>query len=74
MTDDIHNVIPGNLIYVVKYKEHNNFEVKNKDLFTEINISLYEALIGGTRYIKFLDQREKKKCLLKEQPYPKHYK
>lgn len=25
------------------------------------------------RYIKFLDQREKKKCLLKEQPYPKHY-
>jgi hypothetical protein len=26
------------------------------------------------RYIKFLDQREKKKCLLTEQPYPKHYK
>ena len=26
------------------------------------------------RYIKFLDQREKKKCLLKEQTYPKHYK
>lgn len=26
------------------------------------------------RYIKFLDQREKKKCTLKEQPYPKHYK
>lgn len=25
------------------------------------------------RYIKFLDQREKKKCLLKETPYPKHY-
>jgi hypothetical protein len=25
------------------------------------------------RYIKFLDQREKKKCLLTEQPYPKHY-
>lgn len=25
------------------------------------------------RYIKFLDQRVKKKCLLKEQPYPKHY-
>ena len=25
------------------------------------------------RYIKFLDKREKKKCLLKEQPYPKHY-
>ena len=26
------------------------------------------------RYIKFLDQRKKKNCLLKEQPYPKHYK
>ena len=26
------------------------------------------------RYIKFLDQREKKKCLLKECEYPKHYK
>lgn len=25
------------------------------------------------RYIKFLDQREKKKCTLKQQPYPKHY-
>jgi hypothetical protein len=26
------------------------------------------------RYIKFIDKREKKNCLLKEQPYPKHYK
>jgi adenine modification enzyme len=25
------------------------------------------------RYIKFLDQRWKNKCLLKEKPYPKHY-
>lgn len=25
------------------------------------------------RYIKFLDQRWKRKCLLKEKPYPKHY-
>ena len=25
------------------------------------------------RYIKFLDQREKKKCLLKQEQYPKHY-
>jgi len=25
------------------------------------------------RYIKFLDQRWKKKCLHKERPYPKHY-
>jgi len=26
------------------------------------------------RYIKFIDKREKKNCLLKEMPYPKHYK
>jgi len=25
------------------------------------------------RYIKFIDKRVKKNCLLKEQPYPKHY-
>ena len=25
------------------------------------------------RYIYFIDKREKKNCLLKEQPYPKHY-
>lgn len=25
------------------------------------------------RYIKFIDQREKKNCRLKEMPYPKHY-
>ena len=25
------------------------------------------------RYIKFIDKREKRNCLLKEQPYPKHY-
>ena len=25
------------------------------------------------RYIKFIDKREKKNCLLKEKPYPKHY-
>lgn len=25
------------------------------------------------RYIKFIDQREKKNCRLKQMPYPKHY-
>ena len=25
------------------------------------------------RYIKFINQKWKKKCLLKEMPYPKHY-
>ena len=57
MTDDIPNVIPGNVIYVVKYKPHKLFQLKDQDLFYEINISLYEALIGGKRYIKFLDKK-----------------
>lgn len=40
---------------------------KNKDRVEKHSLRQF-------RYIKFLDQREKKKCLLKEQPYPKHYK
>ena len=40
---------------------------ENKNRATRMNLRQF-------RYIKFLDQREKKKCLLKEQPYPKHYK
>jgi hypothetical protein len=39
----------------------------NKERAKKINLRQF-------RYIKFLDQREKKKCLLKEKPYPKHYK
>tara|TARA_R100000951_G_scaffold91506_2_gene79885 strand:+ start:38 stop:751 length:714 start_codon:yes stop_codon:yes gene_type:complete len=40
---------------------------KNKDRIIKHELRQF-------RYIKFLDKREKKKCLLKEQPYPKHYK
>lgn len=39
---------------------------ENKDKAISYNLRQF-------RYIKFLDKREKKKCLLKEQPYPKHY-
>jgi len=40
---------------------------ENKDRATKKTLRQF-------RYIKFLDKREKKKCLLKEKPYPKHYK
>ena len=40
---------------------------ENKDNAISYNLRQF-------RYIKFLDSRWKKKCLLKEQPYPKHYK
>lgn len=39
---------------------------ENKDKATKMNLRQF-------RYIKFLNQKWKKKCLLKEQPYPKHY-
>lgn len=39
---------------------------KNKDKVKKHSLRQF-------RYIKFLDQREKKKCLLKQKPYPKHY-
>ena len=39
---------------------------QNKDSATSYSLRQF-------RYIKFLDKREKKKCLLKEQPYLKHY-
>ena len=39
---------------------------ENKDLAIKYSLRQF-------RYIKFLDKREKKNCLLEEKPYPKHY-
>lgn len=41
-------------------------DLKNKERIKKYSLRQF-------RYIKFLDKREKKKCLLKEQPYLKHY-
>ena len=49
-----------------KLSKSAKFLQENKDKAQSFNLRQF-------RYIKFLDQREKKKCLLKEQPYPKHY-
>jgi adenine modification enzyme len=40
---------------------------KNKD-------RVHKHTLRQFRYIKFIDQRSKKKCLLEEKPYLKHYK
>ena len=40
---------------------------KNKERATKKSLRQF-------RYIKFIDKREKKNCLLKQMPYPKHYK
>lgn len=53
------NVENGDLIYILKYKEDKNFRVNKKtyDLIKDIEINLVECLIGGERYIKFLDKK-----------------
>lgn len=56
---------------------HNSILTNNKRkakgrLENKINDAIKKEL-RQFRYIKFLDQREKKKCLLKELPYPKYY-
>jgi hypothetical protein len=50
-----------------RYAGEARYLQENKDKAKRLNLRQF-------RYIKFLDQREKKKCLLKEQEYPKHYK
>jgi|TARA_R100000084_G_scaffold109417_1_gene76487 hypothetical protein len=50
-----------------RYAGEAKYLQENKDKAKRLNLRQF-------RYIKFLDQREKKKCLLKEQEYPKHYK
>ena len=53
-------------IQVTASREKAGTQVQNKDELEKIKLRQF-------RYIKFLDQREKKKCLLKQEQYPKHY-
>ena len=59
VTSSSPGVKPGNLIYVVKYKDHPLFKAnkKTRDLLYIENINLFECLAGGTRYIKHLDNK-----------------
>lgn len=59
VTSSSPGVKPGNLIYVVKYKDHPFFKAnkKTRDLLYTENINLFECLAGGTRYIKHLDNK-----------------
>lgn len=49
-----------------RYAGEAKYLQENKDRANKMTLRQF-------RYIKFIDKREKKKCLLKEQPYPKHY-
>jgi hypothetical protein len=63
--DDVwyHNVIMTN---GSDQSKNARFLRQNKDRATAHDLRQF-------RYIRFVDQKWKKKCLLKEKPYPKHY-
>jgi len=53
----------------------NNNRNKKAELESKgFNEKAIKSELKQFRYIKFLNQKWKKKCLLVEQPYPKHYK
>ncbi len=56
-------VKPGTKRYSGRTKELQ----ENRHLATRMNLRQF-------RYIKFIDKRWKRKCLLEQMPYPKHYK
>jgi hypothetical protein len=50
-----------------RYKGGARYLQENKERAVKMNLRQF-------RYIKFIDKREKKNCLLKQKPYLKHYK
>lgn len=53
-------------IQVTASRDKAGTQVKDKSNLKKVELRQF-------RYIKFIDQRCKKKCLLKEKPYPKYY-
>jgi DnaJ family protein A protein 2 len=47
----------GNLILSFNLSTHNKFKIKNKDLYTYLDITLKESLIGFIKGLKHLDSR-----------------
>lgn len=56
--DCVPDVEPGDVIVVIKVKEHSVFKRKGADLLIEKEISLVEALTGVDFSITHLDGRE----------------
>tara|TARA_R100000458_G_C8270875_1_gene245601 strand:+ start:1690 stop:2397 length:708 start_codon:yes stop_codon:yes gene_type:complete len=53
----------------------NNNRNKKKELENKgFSKKAIKKTLRQFRYIKFIDKRQKKNCLLKQMPYPKHYK
>jgi DnaJ-class molecular chaperone len=58
MAEQRPGIVPGDVIFTVKTKKHNNFERKGKNLWMTAHISVKEALLGFTRTVKHLDGHE----------------
>jgi DnaJ family protein A protein 2 len=58
MADEVPNMEPGDIHFVVQEKEHDLFKRKGADLLVTKEISLNQALTGLTWHITQLDQRQ----------------
>jgi len=56
--DSIPNMPPGDLIVNISVAPHKSFERRNNDLVTEVNVSVWDALLGGKVKVKTLDGRD----------------
>uniref|UniRef100_A0A7S3KDZ5 Chaperone DnaJ C-terminal domain-containing protein n=1 Tax=Euplotes crassus TaxID=5936 RepID=A0A7S3KDZ5_EUPCR len=50
-------VIPGDVILILKQKKHKRFSRVENDLYTEMKLTLEEALLGFSKPMKMLDNR-----------------
>ncbi|KAI8584041.1 hypothetical protein K450DRAFT_221218 [Umbelopsis ramanniana AG] len=57
-SDQEPGVIPGDVIFILKLESHDRFEVRGKNLYTKIHITLQEALCGFDKILfKHMDGR-----------------
>lgn len=64
----------GEFIHNSRFTNTNKKSNSRFEYYNSIKDKSIKHTFRQFRYIKFLDQREKKKCLLKECEYPKYYK
>ncbi|CAE7880926.1 ERDJ3B, partial [Symbiodinium sp. KB8] len=58
MSEQRPGMIPGDVIFVLKQRDHALFRRDGNDLHVDMHISLKEALVGFTKTVKQLDGRE----------------
>ncbi|KAH8551973.1 hypothetical protein BGW37DRAFT_493106 [Umbelopsis sp. PMI_123] len=57
-SDQEPGLIPGDVVFILKMVPHNRFEIRGKNLYTKIHITLQEALCGFDKILlKHLDGR-----------------